>query len=339
MNNICNQRRMNMLYNIPFPRVESINPYVNDDGSSTGITQDQLNMRRKVEILKYNNQPSQTNKLTRAEIYAQRTSGRYNIRIGADLTGGINCIKPTLSTSSNIPGPPVILEEDPNIPLYNYKTNINGYGDQIFDDTTEFIFNPYSNIGSKVGSLTDIAQLSIRKRILTDISSFNYIIPISLVITGTNLPIDKAGNLLNISLDPISSLSNISVDIYYNNNKVEHSRDYSLNITDLSGTSIIMNDISTIVQNSIITNTFDFKASLYIGFIKMENIKLSTEPGFIYTLKIKVRYVSSVPIGFVNYVDYDVICNAGNQSIQTFNCAIDPNEVIIPYTPVYFEKI
>ncbi len=336
MDNICNQRRMNMLYNIPLPRVAPVNPYINDDGSSTGITQDQINMRRKVEILKYNNQPSQTNKLTRAEIYAQRTSGRYNIRIGTDLTS-INCPNdstiPTLSTSSDIPGNPVILYEDPNIPLYNYKPNTTGFGDQIYDDTTELIFNPYSNAGSLVPALTDIAQLVIRKRILTDITSFNYRIPISLSITGSNVPISMASTLVNISL------SCISVDIYYNNSQFAQPTTYSLNTTGLSGVSIVMNATSDISQNSIVPDTFDFKAVLYIGFINMENIRLTTEPYFIYTFKINVPYVSTIPNTFGEYIENSIICNVGDNSPQTFNCDIDTTVVLPGYSTVLFEKL
>ena len=56
--NACKQRKINMLFNIPPVRLEKAkSPYPT-------YTSQQLNMRRKVEILKYKKNSTQGNRLT-----------------------------------------------------------------------------------------------------------------------------------------------------------------------------------------------------------------------------------------------------------------------------------
>lgn len=105
----CSTRKTLQLTTIP--RVElQPSPYIN------GITQQQLDMRRKVEILKYNSSKSssQTNSLTRNQIFSKIVSGNFT-PCPADSGS-----KRVSTTASDVPGPPMDLFEDPNIPLYNY---------------------------------------------------------------------------------------------------------------------------------------------------------------------------------------------------------------------------
>ena len=84
------------------------------------VTQDQLNMRRKVEILKYN--PTQTNTQTNArtqkEVFSQIMRGSYK-QCQRDTRSN-----PVSTTASDVPGKPMYLYEDSNIPLYNYKKQV-----------------------------------------------------------------------------------------------------------------------------------------------------------------------------------------------------------------------
>ena len=84
-----------------------------------GFTQEQLNMRRKAEILKYNStkSSSQTNAPTRKQIFSKI----INTNFRPCPIDSIN--KPVLTTASDIPGPPMYLFEDSNVLLYNY-TNV-----------------------------------------------------------------------------------------------------------------------------------------------------------------------------------------------------------------------
>ena len=71
LKSICQQRSKQLMYNRPPPRNEIVSPY-------NGIyTKEQLDMRRKAEILKYNNNASssKTNNLTKGQRWAQLVRG------------------------------------------------------------------------------------------------------------------------------------------------------------------------------------------------------------------------------------------------------------------------
>lgn len=119
VNTLLMQKRSNALIYIPPSRFNLVNPY-------PLFTQSQLDMRRKVEILKYNGnkQNTKTNNLTKKEHFALLSRGRTNSQISrynntnvcvSDLT------KPTLTSSCNVPGPLVYLQYNPDVPLYNYN--------------------------------------------------------------------------------------------------------------------------------------------------------------------------------------------------------------------------
>jgi hypothetical protein len=122
-NTFCALRKQKMLTNIPTPpRVElQPSPY------ERGFTQEQLNMRRKYEILQYsaNAQSTQTNNLTKKQQYSLSVRGygqeqRYSVAALAQME---NCPIPQVPTThSNVPGPSILLYKDDNVPLYNYQT-------------------------------------------------------------------------------------------------------------------------------------------------------------------------------------------------------------------------
>ena len=73
---ICNLRKRQQLFAMPSFRATPISPY---NGT---ITQTQLDMRRKAEILKYagNRMNTKTNSLTKQQRYNQVISGKYQSR-------------------------------------------------------------------------------------------------------------------------------------------------------------------------------------------------------------------------------------------------------------------
>ena len=124
INILLDQRRKLKFFNVPPPRFTPISPYPK-------FTRQQLDMRRKVEILKYNNiqQNSKTNNLTKKETYALLARGNSNQLSqftvlslqNQDLSGcQVDKTKPTWTTACGVPGKPMLLEYDPNVPLYNY---------------------------------------------------------------------------------------------------------------------------------------------------------------------------------------------------------------------------
>jgi hypothetical protein len=114
---VLQERRRLALIHIPPIRTELIvSPYPQ-------FTKKELDMRRKVEVLKYSNntQNSKTNEFTKSEIWSHLVNGKnrnYSQFIKTN-TCPDDYIIPTSTSSSGIPGPPIILKFDPNIPLYN----------------------------------------------------------------------------------------------------------------------------------------------------------------------------------------------------------------------------
>lgn len=88
------------------------NPY-------TSFTKQQLDMRRKAEILKYNptRSNSQTNASNQKEKFSQIMRGSYK-QCQVDTPS-----KLVSTTASDVPGPPMYLYEDPNVKLYNYRND------------------------------------------------------------------------------------------------------------------------------------------------------------------------------------------------------------------------
>ena len=122
----CYRRKIRMLFNEPPPRLEIVSPYSVEGG---GYTKAQLDMRRKAEILQYKTsiKSGSNNRLTRAERFAKVATGGRIANSRVQSTNGNCAAKPTLSNRSDVPGPPVTLFLDSNVPLYNYQTNVRDY--------------------------------------------------------------------------------------------------------------------------------------------------------------------------------------------------------------------
>lgn len=125
-------KRQLQLTTIPPTRVElQKTPY-------TDYTKYQLDMRRKAEILKYNSnsQGSKTNNMTKAQKWAGVVNGNGPVkqsRINALINSNNNnscpndALIPTPTSSSDVPGPIILLIDDETVPLYNYNKNVDPY--------------------------------------------------------------------------------------------------------------------------------------------------------------------------------------------------------------------
>jgi hypothetical protein len=107
-----NTRRMVLQMTAPLARLTPITPYTGT------ITQYDLDMRRKTEILQYKKNASSSD-ISR---YATAMRGQKVINCNEDRT------KPTPTSSCDVPGPVVILKYNSKIPLYNYALNVGNYG-------------------------------------------------------------------------------------------------------------------------------------------------------------------------------------------------------------------
>ena len=125
-------KRAKALLNVPLDRIIPVSPYPT-------YTRFQLDMRRKVEILKYENNATntKTNNLTKKQQWSLLVNGYTKNGSQASIIerelliqkneNPIPCPQdeflPTLSSSSDVPGKVIVLQYDPSVPLYNYVSN------------------------------------------------------------------------------------------------------------------------------------------------------------------------------------------------------------------------
>jgi len=145
---ICDQRRRQQLSNVPPSRIEVISPYV-----TTKYTKSDLDMRRKAQILKYNQLNTQVNNLSNNQKWSQLVKGNAakvspfnpNVFLGAGIVPKyapdvildleknkiVACLPSgalirTNPSASGVPPDPNVpfLYDDEKVPLYNYVNPI-----------------------------------------------------------------------------------------------------------------------------------------------------------------------------------------------------------------------
>ena len=265
---ICEQRKQFQLNNIPPIRYEPISPY-------PAFTQEQLNMRRKTEILKYNKNSTQGPRMTQKQKLAATLRGGYN-------TARVVCPNdykiPVLTTSAGVPGPPIYLVEDPNVPLYNYTKDTNAYAENLYEDNTQWVFTTNTNqLCEDNSTFIEVAKLIIRKPILQPYTQFTYQTPILFRMKGSALPANCAGATITTSI----ATSTLSFRATYNNTTLA-------NNIQLTTQFLQNNSISAILSPpSGSTGTFNYFCEAYVGILKISGIILTTSPGFVYGFNIK----------------------------------------------------
>lgn len=269
LNAICEQRKQFQLYNIPPIRYEPISPY---NGT---ITQEQLNMRRKTEILKYNKNSTQGPRMTQKQKLAATFRGGYN-------TARVVCPNdykiPVLTTAAGVPGPPIYLVEDPNIPLYNYTKDTNAYAENLYEDNTQWVFTANTNqLCADNSTFIEVAKLVIRKPIQQPYTRFTYRTPVLFRMKGVGLPANCAGATITTSI----ATSTLSFRATYNNIKLENNLQLTSQFLDNNSISAILSPPSGS------TGTFNYFCEAYVGILEISGIILTTSPGFVYGFDIK----------------------------------------------------
>lgn len=182
----CTQRKLKMLYHVPPTRFNALaqSPYVNTEN-----TQQELDMRRKAEILKYNGSQKGNfvNSTTRTQRFSQIARGFSPNQRAQAIQTRCETI-PTLSTRSGVPGPAMLLQLRPEVPLYNYATNNRAYAEQVNEDETPWRF--YVNAlpaALDSGTTYTIGTLEIFRRIPNARTSYTLTVPYDGDNTGTAL--------------------------------------------------------------------------------------------------------------------------------------------------------
>ena len=260
-------RRNGLIFNIPPPRYTPQNPY------SEGWTKEQLDMRRKAEVLKYNK--TANTRTTKTQSWLQIVRGVYQRRTysGAYLSGinnaDANCeTVVTYSTGAGIPGPQIPLYLDPRVPLYNYNTQQQALGINNEEETDMWRTKYDTNL---LSNMPNIFTINIRTPI--DNTQYKYTLR-----TAIGLYLDGSSNALDYNV--AVSFTQASIKVFY------------------GGTQVILTTRPTITLDpNIFTNGSAnisgsltggrYSGAIYLGNITIGNLLLSTAAGNTYDIIIE----------------------------------------------------
>jgi hypothetical protein len=317
-NSIYQQKQVQSTNPNPPMRLNMISPYKYSPGSTSPIfSQFQLNMRRKVEILKYANSNSQQNQITKSQLYASLSNrggslSQYAIRHYPNSVCDVNKNIATPNSACDVPGPLMYLQNDPTVPLYNYNDTAFDRVMSILPPTDSYAFKAFSkNINNDVNllkfmfvsdnnsSLTSYTQKILYTSCVVDIGflqigdlinsgnyTFSLSCPIGFTMVGyvdqshPDYYVDGSGNPGDppqITID----LDNIDILVYYNQSIVK-TIPVTSSQTQLDSVTFNIKDLSLVPGG--------FYVSQYIGTINLTNIELIAQPGFIYEIKLSINY-------------------------------------------------
>lgn len=263
------QRREYLLGRTPFVRNEIVSPYPT-------FTKMQLDMRRKVEILKYKKNSTQARNLTAKEKQAQILRGNYrgNVLYCADDKN-----IPVKTSSSDVPGPIITLQEDPTVPLYNYITNQFSPAVSFTESDEKWSLSILPNVTVADSTDTIIATLLVKDAIDNTTYYYTYSTPYVLTIEGKNIPIDASGETISITIN------NPRIKVLYQSSELANSESNTNSnfVTSIENTSVEVK----LEPDSSNTNTFSYSAQIYLGTITLSNIYVDTYPGISYNFALE----------------------------------------------------
>jgi hypothetical protein len=311
---ILSQRRQASYYNILPPRLEIISPY-------PLYTNHQLNMRRKVEILKYSNsqQNTKTNNPTKKQHFANlvRNTGvsatkvsQYSINQQSNLVCLTDKMTPTLTTASDVPGPPMILKYEPDVPLYNYGNFMSNRSYASVTPEIDAVYNFYTEnivelVGGNIYSLIPdevfqndvdanytytgtLGSLVIRDNPISSVYNFNITTPISIWFNSSIKSTIPNGDLYN-NKATLPSTNNVFLTIHINSvQMLVYYNDTVVKQVTVVNDSNSITFVDTICNLNSVNSVF--YAIQYVGMLRINNLSLDTPPRTTYTFKYVVSY-------------------------------------------------
>jgi hypothetical protein len=299
---LLQQKNERKRFNIPPTRFSLVNPYRTFTGQTStpnGITQEDLNMRRKAEILKYK---SKNGTQTASQRYASIVRGTGSRSVATNSCDQI----PKPSSASGIPGPSVDLVLDPTVPLYNYNSGAVPYSNnnngQFFTDYYRFhpvqsnIILPFTrnNSDSKVFNMSTpvrIGMIEFVGDVPNPSSTVEFTVflrcrfDISGVITDNKtytISIDQEQLISSTHTGPVRvSFSDTVLLIYYNNSEIVGNNVISIDSNEVSDTDNVYIQPSTQTKATN-TNAFEITTTL----------DLPSERGYIYGVDFQIDQVN-----------------------------------------------
>jgi hypothetical protein len=283
--------RKSRLFNVPPFRYTPVSPY---NGT---VTQFDLDMRRKAEVLKYNKNAN--GKLTKKQTWTQTVAGSLQRRtysqtaIQTIISGGV-CDDitryPTPTTSSGVPGPVMNLYYDPSVNLYNYSTLSNAYGTENYEETEMWLTKSDVDILSLNPT---VFTLNIRKPIDKTFYTYSFEVPIALYISGYSYANDICGNFTATIDTPTLSVS-------------YGGQPFTLSTPPIINTTNMITDISGISNYDI---SGAFNGAIYLGTIAVSNLVLLTNPGSTYD--VNFSYIISTTKTNISTISASMYTNVG----------------------------
>ena len=299
---LLQQKNERKRVNIPPTRFSLVNPYRTFTGQTStpnGITQEDLNMRRKAEILKYK---SKNGTQTASQRYASIVRGTGSRSVATNSCDQIS--KP--SSASGIPGPSVDLVLDPRVPLYNYHSGAVPYSNnnngQFFTDYYRFhhvqsnIILPFTRNDSKVFNMSTPVRIGMIEFVgdvpnPSSTVTFTVFLRCRFDISGDindnetyTISIDQEqfeNQISSTHTGPVRvSFSDTVLLIYYNNSQIV-------------GDNLISIKSNEVSDNVYIQPGTQTKATTYNAFEITTELDLPSERGYIYGVDFQIDQVNT----------------------------------------------
>lgn len=320
----CQQRKLAQIYRVADTRFNPISPY-ND-----GFTKYQLDMRRKVETLKYssNKSSTQTNNMTKKEKFALLVRGGMSRTQAVIQSNVIDCsgdrLIPTPTTACGVPGPVVYLYEDSAVPLYNYSNfNSRSYSSGDIIDQPPWQFVTQSNVLVYDNGTSDVYYLIINNTIEQPQYKYTIVTPVGIAVAGSvpslySPPLDFSGN---VKINLISA----TLLVYYGNSLAKSI------VTSTNLTNFVM-DMNLPTSNSS-SSALTFNATSFLGNLVFSDIMLYTAPTYVYKFVLSVNLTTTPnDAGLIRYAA--LVANITNANNVTHGTVVI-NNAIDTADPVY----
>lgn len=253
----CAQRELYLTFRETGPRVEIVSPYPQN-------TKFELDMRRKVEILKYKNQTSNSNVGTKSQNWRRVVQlSQKNPMSKSNVPCPYDALIPTPTSACNVPGPIITLQYDPTVPLYKYGYQPERYN--LVNPLKDRSYTVYENNDVPFYQNTsDVVCYLLFKNPNESSYEFDLQMPVAINFNGYK---NTASSNKNVSFINIVLYSG-TLEITYGIKPV------IVKNLDISN----VNSILLSVENSI----GYFEVSRYIGLVNVSEIILRAQPQDVY---------------------------------------------------------
>ena len=287
---------------------------------SPGFTTEQLNMRRKAAILQY--PKNATNASTKSSRWSWLATQNKGVVYCEDI---YTTEKP--SSSSDVPGPVIMLSKDESVPLTMYrndqyiKFNNVPYPGYEFD----WDITPTENVSIINLTTTSIAKLSFGEAAQSNYS-FQSIIPISITINADLYNPTYSTQVVTVDL----RVDSANLYMYYNDNIFTT---VPVDVSHLDHLTISLMD----------SQDGHFNATKFVGTLNISSINLSVYPLYFLTMRLQLNNSYTeydedgnvISSGTNNNVYNTYIGNIANLTDKSDTYYNSSNNCVIEYPPDY----